>query len=63
MKLTLTVYYINGNTLTQDVNYVHTEDEKLCFTSDITPHEIFQDIVKVPLKNVKSFTVEVKNEY
>lgn len=57
--MTLTINYKNGNTLTQSINYIHTEDNKLYFTVDKRIHPTVEVPTEVPFENIKSFSVEV----
>lgn len=58
----LTIHYKNGNTLKQDVYYVHAEHGKLYFTVRLNPSPVFVAPTIVPLQNITGFEVITEEE-
>ena len=53
--LKLEITYKNGNKLIESINYLHEESETLFYTVNSKMHNVIQDVVKIPLKNIDKF--------
>ena len=61
MKTTITINYKNGNTLTEDVNYLHFENGCIYYTVERKIQSMVTVPVEIPLENIESFDL-VKND-
>lgn len=57
-ELFLTIRYKTGVELRNSVNYVHYENNSICFTINQKIHDAVQDVVKIDLNYVDSFDTE-----
>ena len=58
IRLLLTVTYVNGRTLRQFVNYLHMESGHIYFTTDTQVHGVFQEPIKISIRNIKSYDLQ-----
>ena len=55
----LTIFYKNGNRITDEVIWTHCESGKLYFMPYNRVHAIFEPSIKVDLENIRSYSIDV----
>ena len=57
-RMLLTIYYKNGNTIDQLVNYLHVEDNTLYFTVDRQDQQLITRPAAVPMANINGYDLK-----